>query len=286
MTARTSSSRISAAVPGSVASPASFSLQQVVGERHVEPARAFGHLERGEAVHVDRRARPPSPRGRRRRSSRRRSRGGCRPGGTPRSRRTRPPRPRAAASPRARARYGCAAQVERERTLRERAEPALERADVRVVDVAVADERDLVADDLAPQLVGDLGDARDLGAARAEQRDDLVDADLFAGEHAVEHLADRAAGARRRRGGGEQRAAARGRRRPGDHAVVAGEALGVGARRAPAVRTSGCEPLVGIAHVLGVDREARRERRGRRPRSRRAGVRARATAVRGSRGRA
>ena len=53
MTARTSSSRISAAVPGSVASPASFSLHEVVGERHVEPARAFGHLERGEAVHVD-----------------------------------------------------------------------------------------------------------------------------------------------------------------------------------------------------------------------------------------
>ena len=26
---------------------------QVLGQRHVEPARAFGHLERGEAVHVD-----------------------------------------------------------------------------------------------------------------------------------------------------------------------------------------------------------------------------------------
>ena len=61
---------------------------------------------------------------------------------------------------------GLPAQVERERTLRERAEPALERADVRVVDVAVAHEGDLVADDLAPQLVGDLRDPRDLGAAR------------------------------------------------------------------------------------------------------------------------
>ena len=40
-------------MPGSVASPASFSLRQVVGERHVEPARAFGDLERGEPVHVD-----------------------------------------------------------------------------------------------------------------------------------------------------------------------------------------------------------------------------------------
>ena len=55
ITARTSSSRISAAVPGSVASPASLSTRQVVGERHVEPARAFGDLERGEPVHVDRR---------------------------------------------------------------------------------------------------------------------------------------------------------------------------------------------------------------------------------------
>ena len=53
MTARTSSSRISAAVPGSVARPASFSFEQVVAQRHVEPAGAFGHLERGEAVHVD-----------------------------------------------------------------------------------------------------------------------------------------------------------------------------------------------------------------------------------------
>ena len=59
-----------------------------------------------------------------------------------------------------------AAQVQRQRALRERAEPALERADVRVVDVAVADERDVVADDLAPQLVGDLGDPATSGPRR------------------------------------------------------------------------------------------------------------------------
>ena len=41
-----------------------------------------------------------------------------------------------------------AAQVERERALRERAELAAERAHVRVVDVAVADERHFVAGDL------------------------------------------------------------------------------------------------------------------------------------------
>ena len=40
---------------------------------------------------------------------------------------------------------GVAAQVQRERALRERAEPALERADVRVVDVAVRDPGDVVA---------------------------------------------------------------------------------------------------------------------------------------------
>ena len=52
MMARTSSSRISAAVPGSVARPASLA-SEVVGERHAEAAGAFGDLEGGEAVHVD-----------------------------------------------------------------------------------------------------------------------------------------------------------------------------------------------------------------------------------------
>ena len=51
--ARTSSSRISAAVPGSVRSPASMQAAQVVGQRLAEPLGALGDLERGEAVDVD-----------------------------------------------------------------------------------------------------------------------------------------------------------------------------------------------------------------------------------------
>ena len=134
---------------------------QVVGERHVEPARAFGHLERGEAVHVDRR-----------RDLLHRARDvdvvvavevGMDAALQAHLGRAALDRlDDAALHLLELEEVRLAAQVERERTLRERAEPALERADVRVVDVAVADEGDLVAVDLAAQLVGDLGDARDL----------------------------------------------------------------------------------------------------------------------------
>jgi len=41
---------------------------------------------------------------------------------------------------------------------RKSAEAAFERADVGVVDVAVDDERDVVADELLAQIVGDLND--------------------------------------------------------------------------------------------------------------------------------
>ena len=60
---------------------------------------------------------------------------------------------------------------------------------------------------------------------RAEQGDDLVDADLFAREHAVEHLADRAAGARRARERQQLRRRFVAARRP---RVVAREAFAVG----------------------------------------------------------
>ena len=90
-----------------------------------------------------------------------------------------------------------AAQVERQRALGEGAELALERAHVRVVDVAVRHPGDLVAHDALAQLVGDGGDRGDVGAAGAEQRDDLVLADFLAFEHAGEHFGDRAAGVRR-----------------------------------------------------------------------------------------
>ena len=240
-----------------MARPGVLQPQQVVGERHVEPARTFGDLERGEPVHVDLR-----------RDLLHRARDvdvvvavevgmdaalQAHLGRAALDGFDHPPLHLLHLE-----QVRLAAQVERERTLRERAEPALERAHVRVVDVAVADERDLVADDLAAELVGDLGDPHDLGPARAEQRDDLVDADLFAGEHAVEHFADRG----RRRGagasGGEQRAAASRSSRPGDHAPSRArpsesEATSTG------VRTSGSSHVVGIAHELGIDREARRE---------------------------
>ena len=80
------------------------------------------------------------------------------------------------------------AQVERERPLGEGAEAALERADVRVVDVAVAHEGHVVAGDVAAQVVGHLGHQAHLGAAGAEQRDDLRLAHLLAQGHAGQHL--------------------------------------------------------------------------------------------------
>ena len=51
------------------------------------------------------------------------------------------------------------------------AEAALERADVGVVDVAVADEGHLVAHDLAAQLVGDLGDPASAVSQLVAQRE-------------------------------------------------------------------------------------------------------------------
>ncbi len=51
--ARTSSSRISAAVPGSVFSPASRRQSEVLGQRHRRAARPLGDLQSGEAVDVD-----------------------------------------------------------------------------------------------------------------------------------------------------------------------------------------------------------------------------------------
>ncbi len=47
---------------------------------------------------------------------------------------------------------------------------------------------------LAAQVVGHLGHRRHLGTAGREQRDDLVDADLLAEQHAGQHLGHRAAG--------------------------------------------------------------------------------------------
>ena len=85
---------------------------------------------------------------------------------------------------------GLAAEVEGERALREAAEPALERAHVGVVDVAVVHPRHGLADGRDAERVGGGCDRRHLAAARGEQRDDLVLAGLLPEPDAVEHLGD------------------------------------------------------------------------------------------------
>ena len=57
----------------------------------------------------------------------------------------------------------CAPQIERERTLREGAELALEGAHVRVINVSILYESNRVADDLAPQVVGRFGASQTIG---------------------------------------------------------------------------------------------------------------------------
>ena len=265
MIARTSSSRISAAVPGRVDSPSDFASARYSASGTPSRRRALGHLERGEAVHVDvGRDRLHEP-DRRRGSSRRRSRGGSRPGGRPRWRRTRPPPTTRALELVGPEQVRVAAQVERQRTLREGAEPALERADVRVVDVAVADEGDGVADDVAPELVGDLGDA--LRRRRPRAPSSVTSSSTPASSPAstpsstsptaTAPRAGQAAGTVMEQHPRRGRVAARGPRSP-----VAAEVLGVGRRRHRGADV-GVEPLVAVLHVLGVDRQARREHEAR-----------------------
>ena len=124
---------------------------------------------------------------------------------------------------------GRAAQVERQRPLGEAAEPALEGADVRVVDVAVADVGDGVADDGPAQLVGHLGDGGHLGTPGREQRGDLVLADLLAEQHAFEHLAHRAVPAAPARRGDEDGRLDRRAGVPGGVATADLHDLGAGA---------------------------------------------------------
>ena len=89
-----------------------------------------------------------------------------------------------------------AAQVERQGSLGEGAEPALERADVRVVDVPVGDEGHRVADGDAPHLVCDLGDGAHLWSSGREEDDDLVLSHLLTRERSGEHLGNCSAASR------------------------------------------------------------------------------------------
>ena len=85
-----------------------------------------------------------------------------------------------------------AAQVQRQRPLREAAELALERAHIGVVDVAIVNPCDGIAHRFATKLVGHFGDGNNLGTTSPKQRDDLVEPNLLASAHALQHLANRA----------------------------------------------------------------------------------------------
>ena len=188
---------------------------------------------------------------------------------------------------------GRPAQVERERPLGEGAEAALERADVGVVDVAVAHEGHVVADDAA---AAGRRPPRPPGAPRGprarEQRDDLGLAHLLAQRHAGQHLGHGATAGRRRPPGAATGAAtsassSRRRRRLAPRAPrgVAGQALGVGARRARGSAVPGRASASGSRAKLGVDGQARRQRVAGRLGGLRAGCRGPARPARGSRGR-
>ena len=149
-TQRTSSSRISAAVPGIESSPASLRPVSHSRDRHVGPRGAVDDLHRAEGVQVHAGHARASPRG---------------PG---RSRPCRgrlgsmPPCMQISVAPSARGlAHPVADLVDRQRVgvgvggpLGERAEPAAGVADVGEVDVPVDDVGDVVADGVAAQLVG------------------------------------------------------------------------------------------------------------------------------------
>src|ERR687898_1457861 len=79
----------------------------------------------------------------------------------------------------------------------EGAEVAVRVADVRVVDVAVDDERHALRVDLPPaQLVGRAADPHEVAAAQEGER--VVAADALAGQRALEHRADAAVAVPRR----------------------------------------------------------------------------------------
>ena len=87
-----------------------------------------------------------------------------------------------------------AAKVERQRTLAESAELALERTDVGVVDVAIVDERNLVAIDLPTKIVGNLGDGDHFRSPCFEQSHDLVESDPLSETDTFENFGDASAG--------------------------------------------------------------------------------------------
>ncbi|CAB4885028.1 unannotated protein [freshwater metagenome] len=186
---------------------------------------------------------------------------------------------------------GLAAEIERHRPLGEAAELALERADVRVVDVPVVNPRDRVSDHLATQLVRELRDCHHLRPASTEQGREFLDTGLLSGAHSGEHLGNntlqrrgRVHQQRRRRVHQQRRGVVRsgipgsGARadehdvRPITRLDRSRDALGeVGARIVPSQRLGvgsvkhgkahrAVEPAEWLGSELRVDREARCER--------------------------
>ena len=92
---------------------------------------------------------------------------------------------------------GLAPEVERHRTLREAAELALERADIRVVDVPVVHPGNGVPHHLGTQLICVLRNGCHFVAPGAEQGGEFVHTGFLAHAHAVKHFRHRATHRRR-----------------------------------------------------------------------------------------
>ena len=173
-----------------------------------------------------------------------------------------------------------AAQILVRAAFREGAELAPVIADVGVVDVAVHDVTHDVATDRASQRVGGLRDVPVVGVARREQAHDVIRGEPFTRGGTLDNSCDAgidAAGEHQRR-----------RWRPGvagRPVIVAREAFGV-AHAPHAGGDVGSQPVIGGAHIGGVNWQAVHQAACRPPHSCGRVRQWRATALRGSRGRA
>ena len=145
---RTSSSRISAAVPGNESTPASLAAIRKSADRQAGTCHPVHDLHRGERVHVQARG-DVLDRAAMSKYAVRATRGRCRPACTPRS-----PRPHGLDRPGRDLVQRKAVGVGVGLALRERTEPAAGVADVGEVDVPVDHVGDLVTDRVAAQVVG------------------------------------------------------------------------------------------------------------------------------------
>jgi hypothetical protein len=253
MICRTSSSRISAAVPGSVSRPAAFRRCQVGLQIEAERGGALPDLQRRERVHVHVRHR----------GLHRVDDVDVRVAGVLRVNAALHADLGGAARPGFRGAalnllvgeiVGAAAQVLRQLALGEGAELALEIADIGVVDVAVDDEADGVAVHRGAHAVGGLHHGAEVVAAGGEQPHHVGFAEILAGCGAVENR--RYVGGHPLRRGADRASTSAG-------GSICARAPGVGARHAfgihqlehPLVQT-GIDPAVELAHEARVDGQA------------------------------